>query len=368
MDVFARRGSATPSDRAPTLSAVIPEGDHAPRSDPPREGERDTLAERRARRAWLGDAAALRRAEAAETTVRTLETHLADLRRRQVAAEHERESATALLAERDLQLRRVKQREYAEQQLRVEAEEAAVRMRRAHRAGLDRLQRRAEAARAAAQHAEEQRDILAARLAGVSESCARLQHSIATLHHTAAGLRTALEQDRRADRARIRELEGELERALAPPVAPTGGTGSLSAIEEALRREEMVGALASAVGRLRARVAAPVDAAAEGTAVADVVGGTAAAGAVEEPAVAGVVVEPAAGAVEEPAVAGVVVEPAAAGAAEEPAAPPREIPTVYVVPRLFPSRGGHAPRLAPVLRRVAARLVVWADRAQDRPR
>ena len=66
---------------------MIPEEDEARRKRTPQEEERDTLAERRARRAWLGDAALLRRAEAAETSVRTLETDLADLRRRQAESE-----------------------------------------------------------------------------------------------------------------------------------------------------------------------------------------------------------------------------------------------------------------------------------------
>ncbi len=323
-----------------------PEGDQAPGGRPPQEGERGTLAERRARRAWLGDAALLRRAEAAEATVRTLEGHIADLRRRQAEVEQERESAASQLAERDLELRRVKQREYAEQQLRVEAEEAAMRLRRAHRADLDRLQRRAEEARVAAQHAEEQRDILAARLAVVGESCARLQRSVATLQSAAAGLRTMLEQDRRADQARIRALEGELERALAP-VIEAGPTPA--AVQDA-RREEMAGALAAAVERLRARVGA-VDEQLEREQAPK-----------ESPASSK---ENPAAPKESPA------PPEETAATVEPQAspPPRpEIPTVYVVPRLFRSSERRAPLLAPVIRRAAARLLEWADRAQERSR
>ncbi len=135
------------------------------------------------------------------------------------------------LAERELELRRVKQREYAEQQLRVEAEEAAVRARRGHRAERDRWRRRVEEAQAAAQYAEEQRDALAARLAMVNESCERLREGVVALQGVAAELRTTFELEHRAAQARIRELEGELERARADPPAEqrSGGRGGPAA-------------------------------------------------------------------------------------------------------------------------------------------
>jgi hypothetical protein len=353
---------------------VRPEGDHAPGGRPPQEGERGTLAERRARRAWLGDAALLRRAEAAEATVRTLEGHIADLRHRQAEVEQERERAASQLAERDLELRRVKQREYAEQQLRVEAEETATRLRRVHRADLDRLQRRAEEARAAAQHAEEQRDLLAARLAGVGESCARLQRSVETLQSAAAGLRFMLEHDRRADQARIRTLEGELERALAPAVE----AGIPPAVVEAARREEMAGALAAAVERLRARVGAVDEQPDIAPPAAELPGHPVEASGRAE--IAPPVPElPSPQATESPArsqagqqTSGATPPPPeeTPAAAEQPAPAPRapEIPTVYVVPRLFRAQERRAPLLAPAIRRVAARLLEWADRAQERSR
>src|SRR5205807_6805069 len=56
----------------------------------PRRGEGDLLAERRARRAAeSGEHALMLRAEAAEATVRTLETHVASLQRRLHEAEDE---------------------------------------------------------------------------------------------------------------------------------------------------------------------------------------------------------------------------------------------------------------------------------------
>jgi hypothetical protein len=299
------------------------------------------LAERRARRAWLSSPALARRAEAAEATARTLEVHLADLRRRQLEVERERELTAARLAERELELRRVKQREYAEQQLRVEAEEAAVRLRRSHRAELDRLQRRAEEAHAAARHAEEQRDVLAARLAGVGESCARLQRSVTALQSVAAGLRTTLERDQQAAVARVRELERELARARAPVAVPARSEA------EDVRREEMAGALAAAVERLRTHVAA-VDERAEIPRTR-----------VDRPPLDQPKADP------RPAQAPTVEE--SASSARPPAA--TEAPTVYVVPRLFapPARGERSVlgrRLAPAARRIAARLAEWADSAR----
>jgi hypothetical protein len=308
---------------------VIPEEDKESREGATRQGELDVLAERRARRAWLSSPALARRAEAAEATVHTLETHLADLRRRQVEAEHEREIACAQLAERDRELRRVKQREHAEQQLRVEAEEAAVRLRRVHGVELDRLQRRAEEAHAAAEHADEQRAVLAARLAGVSESCARLGRSVAALQSAAAELRTKLERDHLAAQARIAELERELAAASGPrDDAPSMGEAGEPDPTQPAHREEMAGALAAAVERLRARAV--------------------------------------------PAPEGLAQEGAPQGAAPEaPApiapAPPQEPPTVIVVPRLFASSRRHAPRLGLAVRRVAVRLTEWADRAQGAP-
>ncbi|MFI5003862.1 MAG: hypothetical protein ACHQE6_02495 [Solirubrobacterales bacterium] len=301
------------------------------------------LAERRARRAWLSSPALARRAEAAETTVHTLEAHLTDLRRRQVEAEREREIAAAQLAERDRELRRVKQREHAEQQLRVEAEEAAVRLRRGHRGELDRLQRRAEEAHAAAQHAEEQRAALAARLAGVSESCVRLERGVAALQSAAVELRATLERDNLAARARIAELERELAAASKPQA---GGSDA----KDPVHREEMAGALAAAVERLRARAVPAPDAQAP-------------------EAQAPEAQAPEAQAAEAQAAEAQAAE---AQAAKTPApaapAPPQEIPTVFVVPRLFPASRRRVPRLAPAVRRIAMRLAEWADRGENLPR
>jgi hypothetical protein len=370
----------------------MPEGDEASSRRLPPEDEGDTLAERRARRAWLGDAALLRRAEAAEASVRTLEAHLADLRLRQAESEREREHTTAQLAERELELRRVKQREYAEQQLRVEAEEVAARARRGHRTELDRWQRRVEAAEAAAQHAEAQRDALTARLAGVNESCERLRDGILALQGVAAELRATFERDHRLAQTRIRELEGALERARARPLEPQrykaeesqrseaeesqrSKTGEpqrseaeeprrseaeeprRSEAEEAQRREEMAEALAAAVARLRTRVALAPESQGEeqpsAAALATRSPERTAAAAFERPAAA--TPQPPAAATPEPS------ETVSTSSAQPGSS---RVSTVIVVPRLFPGHGRSARRLAPAVRRVAVRLAKWADRAQ----
>jgi hypothetical protein len=346
---------------------VIPEEEDAQRRHPPREGEPDTFAERRARRAWLGDAALLRRAEAAEMSVRTLESHLADLRRRQEESERLRERTAAQLAERELELRRVKQREYAEQQLRVEAEEAAVRARRSRRAELDHWQRRAEEAQAAAQYAEEQRDTLAVNLGAVSEGCERLRAGVTTLQSVAAELRSSFEHEHRGFRERIRELEGELERARVQPP-----TEQRSAADEAQRREEMAGALAAAVTRLRARAvpaSSELAAAPELPLTSGLPASSELAAAPELPLTSGLPASSELAAAPELPLTSEFPAPSQLSAPSElPApkasAPPQEITTVFVVPRLFVGAG----RLRPVARRIAARLAEWAGPGHDSPR
>jgi hypothetical protein len=307
---------------------VIAEGDDEipPREGSAREVERDVLAERRARRAGPGEAAEIRRADAAEAAIHALERQLADLRRREQEAERERERTSEQLSEREHELRRVKQREYAEQQLRVEAEENVTRLRRRQREEIDGLQRHVAEARAAMQstgeradelrvRAEQERDeaerrrkeaeralasaerqrlhaeqlcaTLTAHLRDVSASCTRLREGMLVLERAAATLRTGIEEEREVTGARIRELEveresdgarvrelehereatalrihelecertvtttriRELEHQHQPASTPP------QAVDREVRREEMAGALAAAVERLRARVA-----------------------------------------------------------------------------------------------------------------
>ncbi|HEY1456907.1 MAG TPA: hypothetical protein VGF15_00185 [Solirubrobacteraceae bacterium] len=119
------------------------EENETPGIDPTQGGiEHDLLAQRRARRAELSDPGLIRRAETAEATVRTLETHLASLKQRLEETTVEQRRVAEQLADREREVRRVKQREYAEQQLRVEAEDHAERLSREKRAELEELHRR----------------------------------------------------------------------------------------------------------------------------------------------------------------------------------------------------------------------------------
>jgi hypothetical protein len=166
---------------------VMAEGSETPNGEQgrgpegrPRRSEGDLLAERRARRAAeSGEVALMRRAEAAEATVQTLERHVASLqqRLREVEAERTRtdellEAERAAAREREHELQRVKQREYAEQQLRIEAEDrvaeltaVGVRVDSESRAEIDRLDARLSAS-------EDDARELAARLEGVQRQLA----------------------------------------------------------------------------------------------------------------------------------------------------------------------------------------------------
>ncbi len=119
------------------------EDNETPVPEPPKGGiEHDLLAKRRARRAELNDPALMRRAEAAEATVRTLEAHISSVKQQLEEATDEQKQLSAQLSERELEVRRVKQREYAEQQLRHEIEERLERQGREKQAEVQDLQRR----------------------------------------------------------------------------------------------------------------------------------------------------------------------------------------------------------------------------------
>ncbi len=280
------------------------EGSETP-GEPPRPTDRDLLAERRARRAVDLDPThptdvLTRRAEAAEATVQTLETHLSSLQQRVREAAEERaifaERLTdeqAAMAEREHELRRVKQREYAEQQLRVEAEDRRTRAERDSRAEIDRLTRRLGAsehhARELAERLESaQRELDEAEQAAVSE-LAELRSAAALADLRSSGERglqlrlaelerRALEIDReidferaarehaerqltemRAGYRRMEQLVAELKDMMAELRAATAReTDPERPVARAHdahgeQREELADALAAAVERLRAR-------------------------------------------------------------------------------------------------------------------
>jgi hypothetical protein len=247
---------------------VIAEGNETPGGESGgtsgRRGEGDLLAERRARRAAeSGEHALTMRAEAAEATVRTLETHVASLQQRLGDAEQEsRRIADLLDAERsprlgeraavaqsspqesaqERELQRASQREYAEQRLRVEAEDRSFELERESRAEIDRLSRRLSAS-------ERETQALGARLEIV-------QRELAEAEQAAATERSATQRSERALRARLGELESTAEQLHSTLEAERAARRRAEYLLDALREAQraalgMLGGLADTIGRLR---------------------------------------------------------------------------------------------------------------------
>ncbi len=220
--------------------------------EPPRQSERDLLAERRAlRAAQTSDPALVRRAEAAEATVQTLETHLSSLQQRLRETEETcRQDAQRLTASEN-ELRRVKQQEYAEQQLRVEAERALA-------AALDRSSDGALARSEVVQR-------LQARVAEVERRAARLTEEVESERRARERIERELEAMRESHAAmavtvsELRDVARKLrDAALASsagrsPAAPASVQAVALQVPSQARRDEMTDALAAAVERLRAR-------------------------------------------------------------------------------------------------------------------
>ncbi len=317
------------------------EESETPEVGPQSDAAANVLAERRARHA---DPAMIRRADAAEAAVRNLETHLAALERRLEEVGRERERIAEQLSQRESDVRNVKQREFAEQQLRVEAEQRSERLQREMRAEIQELGGRLEETE---RHVRE----LDAELSRLRERDARLVPIVRELMDVAAGLRSGFERELSALReelqqqvvweretyvreltamgARMEDLRFELTRtaddlraqlaAEPPSSALLQHTSAPESEREAAHRREMADALVAAVERLRARVAEVKEAEAAETA------------AVPEPAHAPieqsqVIVQPLAG----PLAPEAVVEPAPL--AEPPPAEPSPTEPVAVEP------------------------------------
>src|SRR6185437_9153210 len=224
-------------------------------SEKPGAGESDFLAERRARRATeSGEAALQRRAEAAEATVQTLESHVASLQQRLRDAEQERRRVAELLeaerahgAERESELRRVKQREYAEQQLRVEAEDRVSGLERDGRERSEQLAQRVTAG-------ESESGELAR---GIEE----LRRQLAEAEQSAAAERAGLRRAESELQTRVSQLERraeQIERGLhAERGARERAERELAEVREGHRRMEgLLGEIRALVGRLAAMLGA----------------------------------------------------------------------------------------------------------------
>jgi len=274
---------------------------------PARGPEGDLLAERRARRAAeSGETALIRRAETAEATVRTLETHVASLQQRLGEAEEEQrrisemlEAETPAAGDRsssiEQELRLAKQREYAEQQLRIAAEDRCIDLERESHLEVERLSRRLGASERIARELTDQLESVhrelaeaeqaaAATKAGVRRSERALQARLSELERRALEIQRGLEAERAArERSErllesmrlghrrveglVAELRGGVARlraaaATAPPQERPGSVGyyrrdaaqAAGGAPAQADRDEMTAALAAAVERLRARV------------------------------------------------------------------------------------------------------------------
>ncbi len=279
---------------------MMAEGKETPDGEAPRRTEGDLLAERRARRAMNSDPAhpdaLIRRAEAAEATVQTLETHLASLQQRLEEAEEETRRMSELLqgarvagAEHEHELRRAKQREYAEQRLRVEAEDRCSELDRESRAAIDRLSRRVSASerdarKLASRLQSVQRELAEAEQAVAAERAVvrgaerELKERLTELEQRTVEIHRGLEAERAArERAErqlehmrlghhkmedlVRELNGGVSRLrIATTAAATQEPAANTSTWEVPQRKssdqpgEMADALAAAFERLRARV------------------------------------------------------------------------------------------------------------------
>ncbi len=250
---------------------MIAEGNETPGGEPAgggeargRRSEGDLLAERRARRAAeSGEHALTLRAEAAEATVRTLETHVASLQQRLGDAEQEgrriaeqldpqsaardddrpggeRQAPREGFLERELQ--RASQREYAEQRLRVEAEDRIVEVQREARAESELLRRRLSAS-------ERDASALSARLEAVERELAEAEQAAATE-------RAGMLRDERALRACVRELEGAATHAAVALEVERAARRRAERLLEVLRSAQrsalvLLGGLADTIARLR---------------------------------------------------------------------------------------------------------------------
>jgi hypothetical protein len=191
--------------------------------------DRAVLAERRARRAELAEDSLYRRAAAAEAKAENLERQLEHLEERLSDATSEQDRLKSELDKRERDLKRARQREYAEQQLRVASEENLLEMERSTRAEIERLrgllttteseaeslstemeQVRREAAEAL-NHAREVEHAVAARAR--APAAGREEH-VVQAEIELEEVQRALEQERRAREAVERELvHGRAQRA-----------------------------------------------------------------------------------------------------------------------------------------------------------
>ena len=219
--------------------------------------DRAVLAERRARRAELSEDVVARRAETAERTTATLTAQLGNLEQRLSLAGDERAELEAQIAESERRLRAAEQREHAEQQLRIEAQDDLGLVRRAHEAEIADLRERLESVTRRAE--ELARDVERARRA-TAEAVQRGEADRGALRRAEVAIGETVD-----DSAAVAELRAQteaLDAALAGErdererleqlleQSRTGATAELKRLEHELsaRREVHAGILAELAG------------------------------------------------------------------------------------------------------------------------
>ena len=237
--------------------------------------DRAVLAERRARRAELAEDSLNRRAAAAEAQAENLERQLRNLEQRLADASGERERLQAELGERERDLKRALQREYAEQRLRVESEENLLETERAKRAEIERLrdllsdtereaetlsedmeQVRREAAEAV-NHARQVEHVVGRRASIEGQLQEELEALRIELAAMGDELRVELAREVGALRETMAELEARIGRAAVGEERPRSERARASAPVEAApdaTAQQLIDDLTQAVAGLRARV------------------------------------------------------------------------------------------------------------------
>jgi predicted RNase H-like nuclease (RuvC/YqgF family) len=282
---------------------VIAEGNETPGGEsggtPEGRGrlnEGDILAERRARRAAeSGEHALTLRAEAAEATVRTLETHVASLQQQLRESEQEAQRLSERIdatrqaqpdersqggrhtyaPERDAalerELQRASQREYAEQRLRLEAEERCGEIERETRTEIERLGRRVDASErdaqelgarleAAQRELVEAEQALAAQQVAVQQSERELRERLSGLERQAEQLHGGLETERAA-RERAEQMLAALQQAQrGAQLLLSGLADTVARLRETTQRQRVAVQPAVAEAPAAAIVATPTGA------------------------------------------------------------------------------------------------------------
>lgn len=217
------------------LPAAAP-GD-SDRSPAPGEAEgevidRVVLVERRARRAEQAEEVLTARAAEAERMARTLEAQLGNLEEQLGLAREERDGLQAALTDAETRLRAAQQREYAEQERRIEAQDAADGLRGGQEGEIGELRRRVDTANrraedmarevdgarrelAALRHVEDElarrtelQDRIVAQLAAVREELERVREQAGELTALRAQL---IERDQDLEQARLALARAEVE-------------------------------------------------------------------------------------------------------------------------------------------------------------